>query len=146
MERTNFRLLPDDAFPGGFDVIVVDASFISVRTIARASARVSARPGGAIVALVKPQFEAGRERVGGGRRRAGRRRSSRAVLREVRDALPRSASFRSRWSHRRCAVRPGNREFFMRVARRRFGRSTTHESRRSFRRTAEDVMPAPSTT
>lgn len=65
MERTNFRLLPDDVFPGGFDVIVVDASFISVRTIlSRAVAYL--RPNGRIVALIKPQFEAGRDRVGGG--------------------------------------------------------------------------------
>ncbi|MEO9170357.1 MAG: TlyA family RNA methyltransferase, partial [Candidatus Baltobacteraceae bacterium] len=33
MERTNFRHLPDTAFPGGFDLIVIDASFISLRTI-----------------------------------------------------------------------------------------------------------------
>ncbi len=65
MERTNFRLLADDAFPGGFDLIVIDASFISVRTIlARAAAYL--RPSGRIVALVKPQFEAGRARLGGG--------------------------------------------------------------------------------
>lgn len=85
MERTNFRLLDDGAFPSGFDVIVVDASFISVRTIV-ARARSYLRPGGAIVALVKPQFEAGRERLGGG----GVVRDPdvhRAVLREVRDAL-----------------------------------------------------------
>jgi 23S rRNA (cytidine1920-2'-O)/16S rRNA (cytidine1409-2'-O)-methyltransferase len=64
-ERTNFRLLPDDAFPERFDLIVIDASFISVRTIlARAIAYL--RPDGCIVALVKPQFEAGRERIGKG--------------------------------------------------------------------------------
>lgn len=63
IERTNFRHLPDDAFPEGFDLISIDASFISLRTIlARAIAYV--RPSGAIVALVKPQFEAGRERLG----------------------------------------------------------------------------------
>src|SRR5579863_7061326 len=33
MERTNFRLLGDDAFSSGFDVIAIDASFISLRTI-----------------------------------------------------------------------------------------------------------------
>lgn len=85
MERTNFRLLDDGAFPDGFDLIVVDASFISVRTIV-ARARSYLRPDGAIVALVKPQFEAGRERLGGG----GVVRDPnvhRAVLREVRDAL-----------------------------------------------------------
>lgn len=63
VERTNFRLLPNDAFPDGFDLVVIDVSFISLRTIlARAAGYV--RPHGAIVALVKPQFEAGRDRVG----------------------------------------------------------------------------------
>src|SRR6202165_1562426 len=85
VERTNFRTLPNDAFPGGFDLIVIDASFISLRTIvARAVAYL--RPRGAIVALVKPQFEAGRERIGGGgvvRDPA----THAAILREVRDAV-----------------------------------------------------------
>ena len=85
MERTNFRRLPGNAFPTGFDLIVVDASFISLRTIlARAVAYV--REHGTIVALVKPQFEAGRERVraGGVVRDA---RTHRAVLRELRDVV-----------------------------------------------------------
>jgi 23S rRNA (cytidine1920-2'-O)/16S rRNA (cytidine1409-2'-O)-methyltransferase len=85
IERTNFRTLSDAAFPAGFDLIVIDASFISVRTIvARAAAYL--RAGGSIVALVKPQFEAGRERIGGG----GVVRDPavhRAILREVRDGL-----------------------------------------------------------
>jgi len=85
MERTNFRLIADDAFPGGFDLVVIDTSFISLRTIV---ARVVGylRPEGAIVALVKPQFEAGRERLG----RGGVVRDPevhRAVLREVREAM-----------------------------------------------------------
>jgi 23S rRNA (cytidine1920-2'-O)/16S rRNA (cytidine1409-2'-O)-methyltransferase len=85
MERTNFRLMADDAFPGGFDLVVIDTSFISLRTIV---ARVAGylRPGGAIVALVKPQFEAGRERLG----RGGVVRDPEvhgAVLREVREAM-----------------------------------------------------------
>jgi 23S rRNA (cytidine1920-2'-O)/16S rRNA (cytidine1409-2'-O)-methyltransferase len=84
VERTNFRHLADDAFPDGFDIEVVDTSFISLRTIlARAVAYL--RPVGAIVALVKPQFEAGRERLGSG----GVVRDPdvhRAVLCEVRDA------------------------------------------------------------
>lgn len=65
MERVNFRLLPHDAFPDGFDLIVADTSFISLRTIlGRAVAFL--RDDGTVVVLVKPQFEAGRERVGGG--------------------------------------------------------------------------------
>lgn len=85
IERTNFRTLAGDAFPDGFDLIVIDASFISLRTIvARAVAFL--RPGGGIVALVKPQFEAGRDRIGGGgvvRDPA----THAAILREVRDAV-----------------------------------------------------------
>lgn len=65
IERTNFRHLSDDAFPGGFDLVVIDTSFISLRTIlTRAVAYV--RENGTVIALVKPQFEAGRERVGRG--------------------------------------------------------------------------------
>jgi len=84
LERTNFRRLPDDAFPLGFDAIVIDTSFISLRTIlARATAYL--RTEGCILALVKPQFEVGRARLGAG----GVVRDPavhRAVLREVRDA------------------------------------------------------------
>jgi len=84
-ERTNFRLLADDAFPEPFDPIVIDASFISVVTMLGRAKHYLA-PGGSIVALVKPQFEAGRERLGGG----GVVRDPvvrLAVLREVRDAV-----------------------------------------------------------
>jgi 23S rRNA (cytidine1920-2'-O)/16S rRNA (cytidine1409-2'-O)-methyltransferase len=65
IERTNFRLLSDDAFPEGFDIVVIDASFISLRTIlTRAVGYLRAE--GVVVALVKPQFEAGRARLGSG--------------------------------------------------------------------------------
>jgi 23S rRNA (cytidine1920-2'-O)/16S rRNA (cytidine1409-2'-O)-methyltransferase len=84
VERTNFRLLADDALGAPFDVVTVDASFISVVTILD-RARAFLAPGGAVVALVKPQFEAGRERLGTG----GVVRDPavhRAILHEVRDA------------------------------------------------------------
>ncbi len=83
LERTNFRHLPDDAFTQRFDLIVIDTSFISLRTILERAAGYLT-PSGRIVALVKPQFEAGRERLGSG----GVVRDPavhRAVLREVRD-------------------------------------------------------------
>jgi 23S rRNA (cytidine1920-2'-O)/16S rRNA (cytidine1409-2'-O)-methyltransferase len=84
MERTNFRNLGDDALAAPFDIIVIDTSFISLRTIlARAVGFMAA--GGRIVGLVKPQYEAGRERLGKG----GVVRDPqvhRAVIREVRDA------------------------------------------------------------
>ena len=92
-------------FPAGFDVIAIDASFISLRTIvARAIAYL--RAGGTMLALVKPQFEAGRERLGSG----GVVRDPAvhaAILREVRAAL--DALGRARGATpacRRCAVRP----------------------------------------
>jgi 23S rRNA (cytidine1920-2'-O)/16S rRNA (cytidine1409-2'-O)-methyltransferase len=85
IERTNFRTLADDAFPGGFDLVVIDTSFISLRTIVARAVRFL-RERGAIVALVKPQFEAGRERIGGGGvvRDPG---VHAAILHEVRDAV-----------------------------------------------------------
>jgi len=85
MERTNFRLMPDDAFPDGFDIIVIDASFISSATIVARAERYL-RPAGVIVVLVKPQFEAGRDRLGAG----GVVRDPdvhRAILQEVRGAF-----------------------------------------------------------
>ncbi len=65
VERTNFRHVSDEAFPSGFDVVTIDTSFISLRAILERAA-CYVRPNGTIVALVKPQFEAGRERVGRG--------------------------------------------------------------------------------
>jgi 23S rRNA (cytidine1920-2'-O)/16S rRNA (cytidine1409-2'-O)-methyltransferase len=84
MERVNFRRLADDSFPNGFDVITIDTSFISLRTIlARAVGYL--RPRGVVVALVKPQFEAGRERVGAGGV-VRDRGTHRDVLRALREA------------------------------------------------------------
>jgi 23S rRNA (cytidine1920-2'-O)/16S rRNA (cytidine1409-2'-O)-methyltransferase len=84
LERTNFRHLGNDAFVQRFELIAIDTSFISLRTIlARAVGYLAL--GGRIVALVKPQFEAGRERLD----RGGVVRDPsvhRAVLREVREA------------------------------------------------------------
>jgi 23S rRNA (cytidine1920-2'-O)/16S rRNA (cytidine1409-2'-O)-methyltransferase len=63
VERTNFRTLSDAAFPEGFDLIVIDASFISLRSLLPRAVK-ALRPDGAAIVLVKPQFEAGRERLG----------------------------------------------------------------------------------
>ncbi len=65
MERTHARNLPTDAFAIPFDLIVIDVSFISLHTILASAIRFLA-PDGAVVALVKPQFEAGKERLGRG--------------------------------------------------------------------------------
>ncbi|MDR0765193.1 MAG: TlyA family RNA methyltransferase [Synergistaceae bacterium] len=65
MERTNARYLAADGIGWLSSVVTVDVSFISLRTILPA-VRELTRDGGAILALVKPQFEVGRERVGKG--------------------------------------------------------------------------------
>ncbi|HJQ83618.1 MAG TPA: TlyA family RNA methyltransferase [Candidatus Binatia bacterium] len=65
LERTNARTLSPDRLPEPPDLAVVDVSFISLRTVLPAVASVLAA-GAAIVALVKPQFEVGRGRVGKG--------------------------------------------------------------------------------
>ena len=65
IERTNARHLTSTMLPEVPDLAVVDVSFISLATVLPAVAGVVA-PGGTIVALVKPQFEVGRGRVGKG--------------------------------------------------------------------------------
>lgn len=63
LERTNLRDLPP--LPELVDVATVDVAFISLTKVLPAVVR-ALRPGGMIVALVKPQFEAGRKEVGRG--------------------------------------------------------------------------------
>jgi 23S rRNA (cytidine1920-2'-O)/16S rRNA (cytidine1409-2'-O)-methyltransferase len=60
MERTNVRTLA--ALPEPVDLAVADLSFISLRLALPTISRL-ARPGAPIVALVKPQFEAGKDQV-----------------------------------------------------------------------------------
>jgi 23S rRNA (cytidine1920-2'-O)/16S rRNA (cytidine1409-2'-O)-methyltransferase len=59
LERTNARTLTPEQIGGAADLTVVDASFIGLGKLAEAIARCT-RPGGQVVALVKPQFEVGR--------------------------------------------------------------------------------------
>lgn len=65
MERTNARLLT--GLPGGVlaDLVVIDVSFIGLDLILPAVARFL-QPHGRVIALIKPQFEAGKGKVGKG--------------------------------------------------------------------------------
>lgn len=63
MERTNARHLTQVDFAEPPSLCVMDVSFISIRLILPAMAQVMGK-GGRFVTLVKPQFEAGRDRVG----------------------------------------------------------------------------------
>jgi 23S rRNA (cytidine1920-2'-O)/16S rRNA (cytidine1409-2'-O)-methyltransferase len=66
MERTNARHLARSDLPWAVELVVVDASFISLETLLPAIAALL-DPGGRLLALVKPQFEAGRAEARRGR-------------------------------------------------------------------------------
>ena len=63
MERTNARALGPGILPTAVDLAVVDVSFISLDRILGPVATCFGPLGGLIIALVKPQFEAGRKQV-----------------------------------------------------------------------------------
>jgi 23S rRNA (cytidine1920-2'-O)/16S rRNA (cytidine1409-2'-O)-methyltransferase len=65
LEQTNARFLTSEQIPEPVDVVVCDASFISLAKVLEAPLRF-AKAGARLVALVKPQFEAGRGEVGKG--------------------------------------------------------------------------------
>jgi 23S rRNA (cytidine1920-2'-O)/16S rRNA (cytidine1409-2'-O)-methyltransferase len=64
-DRTNVRGVGPDDIGGPVDLVVADLSFISLRTVLPALVACTA-PGGALLPMVKPQFEVGRERLGAG--------------------------------------------------------------------------------
>jgi 23S rRNA (cytidine1920-2'-O)/16S rRNA (cytidine1409-2'-O)-methyltransferase len=65
LERTNARYLTPDQVPDPVDLIACDASFIGLETVLPAPLALAA-PGAHLLALIKPQFEVGRGRVGKG--------------------------------------------------------------------------------
>jgi 23S rRNA (cytidine1920-2'-O)/16S rRNA (cytidine1409-2'-O)-methyltransferase len=65
LERTNIRRMPPDTLPEPVDLVTIDVSFISLKIVVPAVTRFM-KPGARIVALIKPQFEVGRGRVGKG--------------------------------------------------------------------------------
>jgi 23S rRNA (cytidine1920-2'-O)/16S rRNA (cytidine1409-2'-O)-methyltransferase len=65
LENTNARYLSSQQVPEPVDIVVCDASFISLAKVLEAPLKL-ARTGAKLLALIKPQFEAGREEVGKG--------------------------------------------------------------------------------
>ena len=66
MEKTNARYLKPENFPAPADLVVVDCSFISLKKILPPAVPLL-QPDGKIVALIKPQFEAGKKEADRGR-------------------------------------------------------------------------------
>lgn len=64
-EQTSARVLTDAHIPEPIDLVVCDASFIGLAKVLEVPLGF-ARPGAQLVALIKPQFEAGRDEVGKG--------------------------------------------------------------------------------
>ena len=65
IERTNIRHMDAGALPEPVDLATIDTAFISLRLVVPATLPFL-RPGGRILALIKPQFEVGRGQVGKG--------------------------------------------------------------------------------
>ncbi len=64
-EQTSARILTETHIPEPVDIIVCDASFIGLAKVLERPLSF-AKPGARLLALIKPQFEAGREEVGKG--------------------------------------------------------------------------------
>lgn len=65
MEKTNARHLTNEDISEPLDMVVCDASFIGLETVLPAALSL-AQPGAHVIALIKPQFEVGKGRVGKG--------------------------------------------------------------------------------
>ena len=63
MERTNIRYVTPEQLGQPLDLSVIDVSFISLKIVLPAVKELL-KPAGQVVCLIKPQFEAGKEKVG----------------------------------------------------------------------------------
>ena len=115
LEKTNARsLAPGDLPRPAYDVVVMDLSFISLKSVLPA-VWPFLRPGGTLIALVKPQFEAGKAEVDRGagviRDDAVRTR----VLTDVREFARRELSGATLVGDMECPVHgaDGNREYLL---------------------------------
>ena len=65
IERTNIRHMPPEAIPEPVDLVTIDVSFISLKIVVP-SVLAFMGGGARILALIKPQFEVGKDQVGKG--------------------------------------------------------------------------------
>ena len=64
MERTNIRYVTPEQLGEPLDLSVVDVSFISLGIVLPTIKELLKQESGQVICLIKPQFEAGREKVG----------------------------------------------------------------------------------
>ena len=116
MEKLNARSLTRAHFAAGFegaDLAVIDCSFISLRKVLPAAIALL-RPSGRIVALVKPQFEAGKAEAGKGRGVIADPAIHARVLRELREFAEGTAGLDWRGETESPLLGPaGNKEFLV---------------------------------
>lgn len=114
IERVNARTLTRRELPDetqAFDIITVDVSFISLTQVLPALAPLLG-PDGRLIALVKPQFEAGRDEVGKGGIVRDETVQAR-VIEEVTGAANRLGLVRAGLAESPITGAEGNREFFL---------------------------------
>jgi 23S rRNA (cytidine1920-2'-O)/16S rRNA (cytidine1409-2'-O)-methyltransferase len=111
-ERTNVRTLTAAAVGGPVDLVVADLSFISLRTVAAALLGL-VRPGGDLVLLVKPQFEAGRAEASRGRGVIRDDEVRQRVRDEVADVLTTGGAAIMGWVESPLRGADGNVEYFV---------------------------------
>jgi 23S rRNA (cytidine1920-2'-O)/16S rRNA (cytidine1409-2'-O)-methyltransferase len=116
MEKTNARELIADRFPQPFlpvDWIVIDCSFISLRKILPPAIALL-RTGGKIVALIKPQFEAGKAEADRGRGVITDRSVHERVVQELNEFVTQQLCLRWRGITESPLLGPaGNKEFLV---------------------------------
>ena len=118
LEKTNARhLAPGDLPRATYDVAVMDLSFISLKTVLPA-VWPFLRPGGTLIALVKPQFEAGRAEVQKGEGIIRDDLVRERVLAEVRDFALKELPGAMVRGEMECPVHgaDGNREYLLGLA------------------------------
>lgn len=111
MEKTNARFLKPEQFPQLFDLAVIDCSFISLRKILPPAIPLL-KSDGKIVALIKPQFEAGKAEADRGRGVITDPKIHERVLAELREFVSAQAGLRWRDVVESPLLGPaGNKEF-----------------------------------
>ena len=110
-EQTNARELTRQIIPDAVDIVVCDASFIGLAKVLDAALDL-ARSGANLIALVKPQFEVGRDRVGKGGIVKDEQDQRAAVEKCMRAGKTAGLTFLSS-AESPITGREGNREFFI---------------------------------